>query len=584
MRLIELTSNQHSFRTVRFNPTGLTLVVGKQSDPADKSRTHSTNGVGKSLLLYLVNFCLGAETNKQLKEKLPGWDFSLTIEINNSQKVLTRSTENQSWISVNGKNTSLRTFCREMGAELFGINVGAKHLSFRFLIAQFFRQGKPAYISEEKTFDRETPFQSQLRAAYLLGIDQALPLRKLELREERERLDTIRSQFKKDSFLRDYFQGDRDVALELTDLDEQISNLEKHASEFKVADNYDQLAIEAEETRRKWQRVRNDLNAADNALQQIAASLLTQPELSTETVTEMYRSAKVELPDSVVKNLLEVSNFHHNLIESRVRRLTSEKHDIERKIERLNEELKQLNRLKDEYFQFLGTHGALREYEAIRHRLGEFHRRADRLREFQSLEQECKERSQKNKLEMSQENIRATEYLKASKALLDSTNERFRLMARRIWPNHTCGLTIHNNEGENKVRFDIDVRIQGDASDGIGESKIFCFDMTVLLGQKNHKLKALMHDNRLYQGIDPRQCVELFRIAHDLTQASNTQYIATINEANLHAMHEKMESPDEFRSLFEENIVLELTDDSDSGKLLGVTVDLEYDAHRKRDK
>lgn len=145
------------------------------------------------------------------------------------------------------------------------------------------------------------------------------------------------------------------------------------------------------------------------------------------------------------------------------------------------------------------------------------------------------------------------------------------------------GLIIHNNEGENKVRFDIDARIQGDASDGIGESKVFCFDMTVLLGQHNHKMKVLMHDNRLYHGIDPRQCLELFRIADQATQTAETQYIATISEANLTAMREKMEKPEEFKSLFAENIVLELTDDSDQGKLLGITVDLDYDSSRKRE-
>lgn len=582
MRLVELTANQASFRTVRFNPTGLTLIVGKQSDPTDKSRSNSTNGVGKSLLLYLVSFCLGSDSNKQLKEKLPEWEFSLTFEIANLRHVVTRSTENQAWVFIDGKKKSLKAFRQEMGFEIFGIDEGTKHLTFRFLLGLFFRQGKAAYISETKTFDRETPFQSQLRGAFLLGLDRVLPLRKLELREELERIDSIKAQFKKDSVLRDYFQGERDATLELADLDEQIALLQKQASEFRVADNYDQLAIQAEETRRKWQRVRNELNASESSLRQIAASLLIQPDVSTVVVQEMYRVANIELPEVVVKKLSEVSTFHQNLIESRSRRLTTEKHEIERRIAVLKDELRQLSKTKDEYYRFLGTHGALREYEALRDRLGEFQRRADRLREFQQLEQECNERSQRNRLEMSQENIRATEYLKAAKALIDETNERFRSMARRIWPSHTCGLIIHNNEGENKVRFDIDARIQGDASDGIGESKVFCFDMTVLLGQRNHKMKVLMHDNRLYHGIDPRQCLELFRIANEVTRLAETQYIATISEANLSAMRGKMEQSQEYDTLFAQHTVLELTDDTDQGKLLGITVDLAYDSSQKR--
>lgn len=383
--------------------------------------------------------------------------------------------------------------------------------------------------------------------------------------------------------MRDYFQGDRDAALELADLEEKIAILQKQATDFKVAENYDELALLAEETRRKWQLAKNKLNSSESALRQIAASLLIQPDLTVDTVKQMYHVAKIELPQAVIRKLSEVSDFHRSLIESRTRRLTSEKHDIERRIAALKDELRELGRTKDEYYKFLGNHGALREYEALRDRLEEFKRRADRLSEFQKLQQECNERSQKNRLEMSHENIRATEYLKAAKGLVDEINERFRLMARRIWPSHTCGLVIHNNEGENKVRFDIDARIQGDASDGIGESKVFCFDMTVLLGQHNHKMKVLMHDNRLYHGIDPRQCLELFRIANEVTSLCGMQYIASISEANLSAMREKIEQPTEFDILFSQNTVLELTDDSDQGKLLGITVDLEYDSSRKRE-
>jgi uncharacterized protein YydD (DUF2326 family) len=584
MRLVELASNQKSFRTVRFNESGLSLIVGKQSDPTDKSREHSTNGVGKSLLLYLVSFCLGSNPNKQMKEKLPDWEFTLTFDHADERRTVTRSTKNQSTLIVDGKKTPLKEFQQALGQEVFGIAPSTSHLSFRFLIGLFLRLGKPAYISEERTFDRETPFQSQLRGAYLLGLDEEPVFKKLELREEQQRLESIRSQFKKDSLLRDYFQGDRDVNLELDDLDEEIAKVQKQATEFQVAENYEQMASEAEETRRKWQRARNELNSLESSRRQIEASLTEQPDVATDVIHEMYAAALVELPDAVQKQLNEVNDFHRELVESRARRLTSEKHSIERRAEELSKEITKLGKAKDDYFQFLGTHGALHEYEALHNRLSDLQRRADRLLEFQKLEQECQERTQKNKLEMSQENIRTTEYLKAASNLTDELNDRFRSMARRIWPNHTCGLVVHNNEGENKVRFDIDARIQGDASDGIGESKIFCFDMTVLVGRKNHKMQFIMHDNRLYQSIDPRQCAELFRIAHEVARENDCQYIATLNESNLAAIRDKLEDPSEFGVLFSDNTVLELTDDSDEGKLLGITVDLIYDGAKNREE
>lgn len=584
MRLIELTANQVTFRPVAFNETGLTLVVGRKSDPTDTSREHSTNGVGKSLLLYLVSFCLGSNANPQMKEKLPDWEFTLTYVLDGTRHTVTRSTGNQGSVELDGKKTQLKQFRQDLAQAVFDIEPSTKHLTFRSLIGLFLRLGKPAYISEDQAVAKETDFAKQLRGAFLLGLDDQLALKKLELREEQLRLDKLRSQFKNDSLLRDYFQGDRDVDLEVDDLDEEIQKLQQQATQFQVAENYEQIAAEAENTRRAWQSSRNEVNSLESSLRQIDASLTEQPDISTEDVRQMYEAAQVELPDVVSRRLEEVTAFHQELVDSRTLRLTSEKHSIERRLAELKAELETLNRKKDEYYKFLGSHGALQEYEALHNKLSDCQRRADRLRDFQRLQQECQERSQQTKLELQQENIRTSEYLRAARALTEQVSDRFRSMARRIWPNHTCGLVVHNNEGENKVRFDIDARIQGDASDGISETKIFCFDMTVLTGQKNHKMKFVMHDNRLYHGIDPRQCSELFRIADELARQHDVQYIASLNESHLTAMRENMEDPAHFEPLFTQNTVLELTDDSDEGKLLGITVDLLYDNPKSRDE
>ena len=45
-----------------------------------------------------------------------------------------------------------------------------------------------------------------------------------------------------------------------------------------------------------------------------------------------------------------------------------------------------------------------------------------------------------------------------------------------------------------------------------------------------------------------------------------------------------MEDPSRFDPLFTQNIVLELTDDTDEGKLLRITVDLLYDSPKSRDE
>ncbi|MCA9076891.1 MAG: DUF2326 domain-containing protein [Planctomycetaceae bacterium] len=566
MRLIELTANQQSFRTVTFNPIGLTLIVGKKSDPEDRALEHSTNGVGKSLLLYLVSFCLGSRSNQQLKDHLPKWEFTLRFEVGGTEHSVRRSTEDQESVVFDGKPRDVEQFREDMGKELFGLpSEPIKYLTFRTLVGLFLRQGKPAYISHDMTSKSERQYTRQLRTAYLLGLDEQLVDKKRELKEEKDQIKVTRSQFKKDSLLREYFHGDKDASLELKDLQEEIEKLEGEVRDFRVADNYEEVTAEADKTRRNWRRTRNELNSHQALLRQIEASLTEQPDVSLDEVRTAYASAQVELSDAVIHKLEEVTKFHEELVKSRSVRLTTEKHQIERRIAELEEEVQSLDALKDEYYRFLGSHGALTEYETLLTKLSERKKLADRLSDFQKLKKQCDDRWQRNKLDMSAEDVRTTEYLEAAEGLTDAINERFRSMARRIWPNHTCGLVVKNNEGDNQLRFTIEATIQGDASDGIGESKIFCFDMTVLLGADHHELKFLMHDNRLFAAIDHRQRAELFRIANALTRDQSCQYIATINDENLVGMKSIMEE-DEFSNLLSSNVVMELMDDSDAGK------------------
>ena len=59
MQLKKLYANKSSFRTVEFNETGLSFIVAKQKNPDNKNNGKTYNGVGKSLLVKIIHFCMG---------------------------------------------------------------------------------------------------------------------------------------------------------------------------------------------------------------------------------------------------------------------------------------------------------------------------------------------------------------------------------------------------------------------------------------------------------------------------------------------------------------------------------------------
>ena len=63
MYLIELSANQSTFQTVKFK-NGLNFIVGGMSDKS-KNKKSTYNGVGKSLLIKILHFCLGCNKIKE---------------------------------------------------------------------------------------------------------------------------------------------------------------------------------------------------------------------------------------------------------------------------------------------------------------------------------------------------------------------------------------------------------------------------------------------------------------------------------------------------------------------------------------
>ncbi len=176
---------------------------------------------------------------------------------------------------------------------------------------------------------------------------------------------------------------------------------------------------------------------------------------------------------------------------------------------------------------------------------------------------------------MQQEVLCANEYLSQIHHQLEEINGVFKALSRRLYPESPAGLSLHNNDRDNQIRFNFEVRIENDASDGINEARIFCYDLTLLAAGHNHHIKFTFHDSRLFSDVDPRQQAEIFRIADQYTRNSGRQYIATLNEDQIAGMMPYL-SEQEHLGLIEDNKILELGDRKAEEKLLGIQVDFHY--------
>lgn len=73
MRLIKLTSNKEQFKDVHFkNKVGINIInavrYNEYNNDIDDSK-YTYNGLGKSLIIHLIDFCLGSKKIKEFEKK-----------------------------------------------------------------------------------------------------------------------------------------------------------------------------------------------------------------------------------------------------------------------------------------------------------------------------------------------------------------------------------------------------------------------------------------------------------------------------------------------------------------------------------
>ncbi|WP_163322360.1 DUF2326 domain-containing protein [Draconibacterium mangrovi] len=576
MRLVELRANKESFNTIPFNPTGVSIISAiKETD--EKRKTF--NSVGKSLTIALIHFCLGSNPYPEFEEKLKEWEFSLDFKIKGVEYTARRACENQSEIFLNEEKLTLDKFRKNLENELFDIPEDSKYISFRGLISRFIRPYKYSYISYDKYIKAEDKtITESINNAFLLGLDINRILKKSELKESLDKVEQQKKNIEKDEILKAYFEGedaDEDIDIKIVELESTLKKLETNLSNFKIAEDYAQIELEADALSAEIKRYSNKAAKYENALKNIERSLEIKPDVSKQKIKKLYKEAKFQLSDMIIKRLDDLEVFNNKIISNRIKRLMDDRKKFVMHLHDIQANIKILAKRENEKIQYLNAHGALDEYTKLNKQLSDTDKKLTKLNQFRKLKGEYKDKIEGINKDFIDENTSTRKYLNEIKSITNDNIIRFKSFVEQFYDDKKCGITILSNENVNKKRFEINAKIADDAGDSVNEVKLFCYDWTILTARNNHNVDFLFHDSRILDGMDPRQISTLFTIANKECK-NGFQYIISINQNVTDSLENEL-TPEEMKEYITDNIVLELSDKSDENKLLGIQVDLNYD-------
>ena len=575
MRLIELSANQETFNTISFNRRGLSLILATQKvDDAQKTY----NSTGKSLSIALTHFCLGSNSIKQFEKHLPGWEFSLTFEINGVEYISRRATENQNQIFLNDTKYRLTDFNAFLFELLFEPVNDLESISFRSLISRFIRPDRGSYKDATTFIDKEKPYAQLVNNTYLLGLDPKLVFDKYKLKKGLDEAKNFILQFEKESDFQKLVSdsGGKNLDITIRNLKDTSERLKQALASFVVTDDYHVIRQEADDFARLIADRQNEITRLQNAVSNIENTLALRKDVPVEKVIRLYEEARVELPEMLKKSAQEVEQFHKALLTDRINRLTKEKQQFEKQIEGLTTEISALGEQQSKRLQLLKGKGALDQYLALSQKLSETEERLQRYELFREITTQQKNKINEIQIGLKAGNIAANNYLtETAMPLLEKNISLFQSIVRQCYDDKSAGIEVENNEGNNQIRFNINPYIDSDGGGGINKVKIFCFDWTLLLAQHCHKVKFIWHDSLIFEGVDPRQRATLLKFAYEESEKQGFQYIIALNEDELEAAHEDLEAlePGLYDKILQRR-VLELTDESDDNKLLGVYVEM----------
>ena len=564
MKLVKLSSNRSTFRAVNFRPRGITLILGDGAHSSNHQEGDS-NGVGKTLALRLVHHCLGAQRPpKAVATDAADWLFYLDVLVGASGHRIERSGDGKV-IALDEREIKLGELREWLNAHGgFGLFDESPY-SFRSLFSRFARQD-PADCVDPAATSGETPAQSLQRTLYLLNANDELARRKEQLKNELDRYRNELKLFNDTPSIRDVFTAGHKPAFRLKELETLISRLQQELKRLVVADDFRDMEAQVDSITRELLELTESTSLKEYELSGIREAKAQKNDITKEELLSLYKGLEHIFQPNVLRHFDEVEAFQIALVTNRAERLAHEESRALTDLDAARSRARLLESNRSSIVEQMNGKRALEEYAAISRNLASLEEERARLESFVQFDQVTKQKVQAIRTEMVEQDALALQYVQSEP--LSEIDTRYRSLICALYPEATAGIVLSNNDGQNKLRFNLEIVVQGQASDGIGNARVLCFDWLLFTAGRPNDLGFLWHDNRLFADLDPKPRAAWFSELLRSNSLSERQYIASLNSENFTSMTSNL-SPEEIAQL-RESVALTLQGDMDSNRLMGI--------------
>lgn len=529
---------------------GLNFIVGDKSDSAKNMKEQNKmNGVGKSLLIESINFCLFKKLEESRVNKIPDINLDpeiyicLDLEIE-SEKIIkkvqirrNRQEKSPVVVFVNDEEKSFDKIddAKKYIEHLFFGEKKFEHPSLRSLLSILIRDEDSQYKDILRPYYNSslTSFEDLLRPHfYLFQIDLALldDLKKVstDLKNTTKGLASLRSDFKNSGI------EEKEVASYINDLKDSVEKLNFAIDELHPSEGLTQIKNQMI----KFQLKLESLIVKKASKEYLVRKIKSLPQLeniNTKQIQIVYNHFKNGLGDLVEKSFIEVlafkkqvDNFQNGLINEKLKELLSD-------IEGINTEISSVDQQISKLYEKTDARGKIDNLKQAIKLERDQNTQLEKLSSlYELLQNKLSEQKNLRKRKESYVEKLGVVLFEIQKIVSDF-EEDLKKMHEFVAGNKRCQFQINTSESlANFVNFDY--RIKLDGSCGINRIKTFIYDCLLMVNKNTSQRHPgfLIHDN-IFASTGRDDMVKSLNYLSELSKKNQFQYILTINKDEFEA-------------------------------------------------
>lgn len=537
IKIERLYTEPEYFKPIKFE-TGINLIIGDRTEGNPK-----TNGVGKSMCIEFINYCLLKQQKGSRIDKIPKTQFPLGVKImldlviNGNQFTIVRTREKSEEVLIINGNEEL-FFDRISDASDYLKNLlfaeqpsNLVFPSFRQLLSPLIREERSEFKDLISCFDTKKRIPPDyIPHLYLLGFDISV------YKEYQNIYKQIENKTKYLKELKDEIT--EKGSLKIADVRANLNSLESEVRKLNAA-------LESLKTNEAYEVIQKDLIALEMDLDKLRIhqkaikydikkiETLPKPEnISKTELTILYNQFKQGLGDMIEKSIsemetfkLKIDNFRNTIVNNKLEKLKAE----------LNQITLSIREKDNTYSNLLQTVDHGKVLKDLKTGISLYNKKSEELNtiRYQMTAYEKAEKDKENVLKPQLDDLKLqiNQQIEDNETILNSFEQTILNIHEYIMNNMIASFKIETKSPKRKDYINFEMRIDDDGSHSLERTKVFIYDIALLFNNETRKRhpRLLIHDNIFDVDNDTLvQCLNFLSKQEEL-YPNDFQYIMTIN-------------------------------------------------------